>query len=109
MEKFRAGIPGGNEFYDRDEPLRCVSFSSSSSSFRLRWLSVERCLACEAELEHRAKATADKLSSKSLAGRRDVRSAQRLEGSRFGTYQSPREFRLNANAAETRESSGSRQ
>jgi hypothetical protein len=36
---------------------------ASFSFFRLRCLSVERCLACEADLEDKAKATADKLSS----------------------------------------------
>ena len=40
-----------------------ASFSRLPSSFRLRRLGLERCLACEADLEHRAKATANKLSS----------------------------------------------
>jgi len=35
------------------------------SFFRLRCPSVERCLACEADLEHKAKGMADKLYSSS--------------------------------------------
>jgi len=53
--------------WQRGPRARAGKLSSSSSS-RLRHLTMERCLACEADLEHKAKATSGKLSLTGACG-----------------------------------------